>query len=102
MSHLLKSFFKNYPTVMEEVECSNSFCAIKTQFPITSLTCNTNEGLENLEKYLETRLMTQYFNCGQIQNNGEPCDGTKTIKPHISPIHLFIEIFKWDGEHKSL
>lgn len=99
-SNIFKCTLAELPSAYDYVKCNISTCrrTNETPIPVTVITYTTNsDGIQGLQRYLNSRINIENMKCCYINDNNEPCDGLKTKKTKISEFHLFVEILNWEG-----
>ncbi|CAI6377697.1 unnamed protein product [Macrosiphum euphorbiae] len=79
----------------------NAFCS--PVFPISKvhLSYQTTDGkIRKLQEFLDNCITPEKSKCG-YKLSDTSCEGIKEIIPTISELHLFIDIFFWEGEENS-
>uniref|UniRef100_A0A2S2PF07 Uncharacterized protein n=1 Tax=Schizaphis graminum TaxID=13262 RepID=A0A2S2PF07_SCHGA len=100
VGNVFKQLLIEFPTVLDNINCTISTCnkTTKCPIPVPYITLNiTNGNLNSLEEDIGNRLLSENSTCHHVDIKGEKCKGLKTIHPIASPIHLFIELLNWEG-----
>lgn len=100
ITNIVNSMFKEFPTVTEKTTCS-----LNCQLTVNSLKLKTyisyqteNGKIKNLQDVLDNCLQAVHSTC-QYMESGHFCEGVKEIMPHVSDMHLFIDVFYWEGKY---
>lgn len=92
--------FKEFPTVLEKTTCSLNCPLTENSLKIKIyLSYQTENGkIQDLQNFLDNCVQPVQSTCQYIMDSGNVCEGLKEIIPDISDMHLFIDVFYWDGE----
>jgi len=98
--NIVKSMSKEFPTLTEKTTCSlNCKVTVNSLKVKTYLSYQTENGtIKNLQDFLDNSLQSVHSSC-QFMESGNCCEGFKEIMPDISDIHLFIDVFYWEGKY---
>lgn len=100
VGNVFKQLLIDYPTVLDNIQCSISTCHKTTQHPIPVpyITIHISNGnLNSLEEDIKNRLLIENSTCHHVNIVGKNCEGLKTIHPIVSLMHLVIELLNWEG-----
>lgn len=99
ISTVINVLLKDFPSLKLSTICSSSSCS--PIFPISKvhLSYQTTDGqIRNLQEFLDNCNTPEKSKCGYMLSD-TPCEGIKDIIPNISELHLFIDIFFWEGKY---
>lgn len=95
ITNIISSMLKECPTVTEKTICSSN-CQTMKKLKIYLSYQTENGKINNLQNFIDNCLQSEQSTC-KYMNSGIFCKGVKQIVPHISDMHLFIDIFYWEG-----
>lgn len=96
---VINSLLKDLPTLELSTICSSPICS--PIFPTSKvyLSYQTTDGsIKNLQEFLDHSITPQKSKCG-YKLSETPCEGIKEIITNTSELHLFIDIFFWEGKY---
>lgn len=100
IGYIIKHLFKDLPSALDNIKCTNPKCKKTTLTPIAVPYINiqiTNGDLSSLQQDIDSRLTTRTSLCGHTEKNSTPCTGNKTVTSTTTEMHIFIELLNWIG-----
>lgn len=92
ISNIVSSMFKEFPTVKEKKICSFN-CQLNNHSTKIYLSYQTdNKKINDLQNFLDSCLRSKQTTCGS-------CKGKQEVMMDISNMHIFIDIFYWEGKY---
>jgi len=98
ITNIVNSMFKEFPSVTEKTTCSSN-CQLTTNSLKLKiyLSYQTENGqIKDLQGFLDSQLKSVQSTC-QYMDSEIVCKGIEEIMPNISDMHLFIDVFYWEG-----
>lgn len=98
INNITNSMLKEFPTLKEKSVCSLNCKPTSNSLKFTIyLSYQTVDGkIKNLQTFLDSRLQSGESTCGHMES-GIFCKGIKKNITEISDMHLFIDVFYWEG-----
>ncbi|XP_025192698.1 uncharacterized protein LOC112592766 [Melanaphis sacchari] len=103
IGYIIKHLFKDLPSALDSIKCTNPKCKKTTLTPIAIPYINiqiTNGDLSSLQQDIDSRLTTRTSLCGYTEKNSTPCTGNKTVTSTTTKMHVFIELLNWIDENE--
>lgn len=96
---VLKNLLSEMPSLQESSKCSNQKCEkyIESIHSFSSIVYQTSGIIENLQQFLNKRLVIEESLCNKNISNSQICNSKKYIVSKISTKHIFVEILLWNG-----
>lgn len=100
ITNIVNSMSKEFPILMEKTTCFlNCKVTVNSLKVKTYLSNQTESGkIKNLQDFLDNCLQPVHSPC-HFMASGNFCEGFKEIMPDISDMHLFIDVFYWEGKY---
>jgi len=96
---VINALSKDFPTLKLSTVCSSSSCS--PIFPLSKvhLSYQTTDGkIRKLQEFLDNCITPEKSKCEYMLSD-KSCEGIKEVIPNISELHLFIDIFFWEGKY---
>jgi len=99
ISTVINSLLKDFPTVKLTTICSSPNCSPVFPTSKVHLSYQTTDGkIRKLQEFLDNCITPEQSKCGYMLSD-TPCEGIIEIISNISELHLFIDIFFWEGKY---
>jgi len=96
---VINALLKDFPTLKLSTICSSSSCL--PIFPLSKVHLSyqtTDRKIRKLQEFLDNCITPEKLKCEYMLSD-KSCEGIKEVIPNISELHLFIDIFFWEGKY---